>query len=36
MQLQNISVQFGFTNPYQQSFDLGFNDDFSGFNPNSF
>ena len=36
MQLQNISVQFGFTNPYQQNFDLGFNDDFGGFNPNSF
>jgi fumarate reductase iron-sulfur subunit len=36
MQLQNISVQFGFSNPYQQNFDLGFNDDFGGFNPNSF
>lgn len=36
MQLQNISVQFGFTNPYQQNFDLSFNDDFGGFNPNSF
>ena len=36
MQLQNISIQFGFTNPYQQNFDLDFNDDFGGFNPNSF
>ncbi len=36
MQLQNISVQFGFSNPYQQNFDLSFNDDFGGFNPNSF
>lgn len=36
MQLQNISVQLGFTNPYKQNFDLSFNDDFGGFNPNSF
>ena len=36
MQLQNISVQFGFTNSYQQNFDLDINDNFGGFNPNSF
>lgn len=38
MQLQNISVQNGFTNPNTQTFDLGmnFDDDFGGFNPNGF
>ena len=38
MQLQNISVQFGYSNPYTQdfSFDSNFEDDFGGFNPNSF
>ncbi len=37
MQLQNISVQNGYTNPYAQdlSFD-SFGDDFGGFNPNGF
>ena len=36
MQLQNISVQNGYSNPYTQTMDFGmdFNDDFSGFNPN--
>ena len=38
MQLQNISVQNGYSNPYAQTMDFGmnFNDDFSGFNPNGF
>jgi fumarate reductase iron-sulfur subunit len=38
MQLQNISVQNGYTNPYEQSFDFNesFGDDFGGFNPNGF
>ena len=38
MQLQNISVQNGFSNPNIQEFDLGmnFDDDFGGFNPNGF
>ena len=36
MQLQNISVQFGYSNPYTQDFDTNFEDDFGGFNPNSF
>ena len=38
MQLQNISVQFGYSNPYKQDFgfDGNFEDDFGGFNPNSF
>ncbi len=38
MQLQNISVQNGYSNPYTQTMDFGmnFNDDFSGFNPNGF
>ncbi len=38
MQLQNISVQFGYSNPYKQDFgfDANFEDDFGGFNPNSF
>jgi fumarate reductase iron-sulfur subunit len=37
VQLQNISVQNGYTNPYAQdlSFD-SFGDDFGGFNPNGF
>lgn len=37
MQLQNISVQNGYTNPYLQdlSFD-SFGDNFGGFNPNGF
>ena len=36
MQLQNISVQNGYSNPYTQTMDFGmdFIDDFSGFNPN--
>lgn len=38
MQLQNISVQNEYSNPYAQTMDFGmdFNDDFSGFNPNGF
>jgi fumarate reductase iron-sulfur subunit len=38
MQLQNVSVQFGYSNPYKQDFgfDVNFEDDFGGFNPNSF
>ena len=38
MQLQNISVQNGYSNPYAQTMDFGmdFNDDFSGFNPNGY
>ena len=38
MQLQNISVQFGYSNPYKHDFgfDANFEDDFGGFNPNSF
>ena len=41
MQLQNISVQNGYTNPNTQNidFDMDFNDDFGGFggfNPNGF
>lgn len=37
MQLQNISVQNGYTNPYTQNLDFNsFNNDFGGFNPNSF
>ena len=38
MQLQNISVQNGYSNPYAQTmhFGMDFNDDFSGFNPNGF
>lgn len=38
MQLQNISVQNGFSNPNIQEFDFGmnFDDDFGGFNPNGF
>lgn len=38
MQLQNISVQNGYTNPNIQTMDFGmdFNDDFGGFNPNGF
>ena len=38
IQLQNISVQFGYSNPYTQDlgFDANFEDDFGGFNPNSF
>ena len=34
VQLQNISVQNEYSNPYTQSFD--FSDDFGGFNPNGF
>ena len=37
MQLQNISVQNGYSNPYTQNLDFNsFEDDFGGFNPNSF
>ena len=37
MQLQNISVQNGYTNPYAQDLSFGsFGDDFGGFNPNGF
>ena len=37
MQLQNISVQNGYSNPYTQNFSMDFNDDFGGgFNPNGF
>lgn len=37
MQLQNISVQKGYTNPNFQNFSFDFNDDLGGgFNPNGF
>lgn len=36
LQLQNISVQNGYENPNLENFDLSFNDDFGGFNPNGF
>lgn len=36
LQLQNISVQNGYENPNLQNFNLSFNDDFGGFNPNGF
>ena len=38
MQLQNISVQNGYSNPNMQTLDFGtnFDDDFGGFNPNGF
>ena len=37
MQLQNISVQNGYLNPYTQNLDFNsFEDDFGGFNPNRF
>jgi succinate dehydrogenase/fumarate reductase iron-sulfur protein len=37
MQLQNLSVQKGYSNPYQQSFDFNSEfDNFGGFNPNGF
>lgn len=37
MELQNISVQNGYTNPYTQNLDFNsFDNDFGGFNPNSF
>ena len=37
MQLQNISVQNGYSNPYTQNLDFySFGDDFGGFNPNGF
>lgn len=37
MQLQNISVQNGYTNPYTQNLEFNsFGDDFGGFNPNGF
>lgn len=37
IQLQNISVQKGYTNPNFQNFSFDFNDDFGGgFNPNGF
>lgn len=37
MQLQNLSVQKGYTNPNFQNFSFDFNDDFGGgFNPNGF
>jgi hypothetical protein len=38
MQLQNISVQNGYSNPYAQNFDFSdnFSTDFGGFNPNGF
>ena len=37
MQLQNISVQNGYSNPYTQNLDFNsFEDDFGGFNPNGF
>ena len=37
MQLQNISVQNGYKNPYTQNLDFNsFDNDFGGFNPNSF
>lgn len=37
MQLQNISVQNGYSNPYTQNLDFNsFEVDFGGFNPNGF
>lgn len=37
IQLQNISVQKGYTNPNFQNFSFDYNDDFGGgFNPNGF
>ena len=37
IQLQNISVQNGYSNPYTQNLDFNsFEDDFGGFNPNRF
>ena len=37
MQLQNISVQNGYSNPYTQNLDFNsFEDYFGGFNPNGF
>lgn len=37
IQLQNISVQNGYSNPYTQNLDFNsFEDDFGGFNPNGF
>ena len=37
IQLQNISVQNGYSNPYTQNLDFNsFGDDFGGFNPNGF
>ena len=37
MQLQNISVQNEYSNPYTQNLDFNsFGDDFGGFNPNGF
>lgn len=37
VQLQNISVQNGYTNPYVQDLNFdSFGDDFGGFNPNGF
>lgn len=38
MQLQNISVQNGYSNPNTQTLDFGmdFDDNFGGFNPNGF
>ena len=37
MQLQNISVQNGYLNPYTQNLDFNsFEVDFGGFNPNGF
>lgn len=35
--LQNISIQYGYENPkISSSFEMRFEDEFSGFNPNSF
>lgn len=35
--LQNISIQYGYENPkISNSFEMRFEDEFSGFNPNSF
>lgn len=37
MQLQNISVQNGYSNPYTKNLDFNsFGNDFGGFNPNGF
>ena len=37
MQLQNLSVQKGYSNPYQQNFSFNNeSNDFGGFNPNGF
>ncbi len=36
MELRNISIQNNYSDPTINNFDLSFNDDFGGFNPNGF